>query len=91
VYERAKQAQTVHHVVEPPTTNASSMPFAPSAGKPYDPRRSPHRHRAHRRSGRARGGDVFVNVQGDEPLVDPVAIDAAVASLLEELPPRLPP
>jgi 3-deoxy-manno-octulosonate cytidylyltransferase (CMP-KDO synthetase) len=29
-------------------------------------------------------GDVFVNVQGDEPLLDPVAIDTAVAALLEE-------
>ena len=29
-------------------------------------------------------GDVFVNVQGDEPLIDPVAIDKAVAALLEE-------
>lgn len=29
-------------------------------------------------------GDVFVNVQGDEPLLDPIALDTAVASLLEE-------
>src|SRR5205814_6386469 len=29
-------------------------------------------------------GDVFVNVQGDEPLLDPQAIDVAVNSLLEE-------
>ena len=29
-------------------------------------------------------GDVFVNVQGDEPLIDPVAIDTAVGALLEE-------
>jgi len=29
-------------------------------------------------------GDVFVNVQGDEPLLDPNAIDTAVHALLEE-------
>lgn len=29
-------------------------------------------------------GDVFVNVQGDEPLLDPAAVDTAIASLLEE-------
>jgi len=29
-------------------------------------------------------GDVFVNVQGDEPLLDPQAIDTAVGALLEE-------
>ena len=28
--------------------------------------------------------DVFVNVQGDEPLLDPAAVDAAVAALIEE-------
>ena len=29
-------------------------------------------------------GEVFVNVQGDEPLLDPMAIDTAVNALLEE-------
>jgi 3-deoxy-manno-octulosonate cytidylyltransferase (CMP-KDO synthetase) len=29
-------------------------------------------------------GDVFVNVQGDEPLLDPAAVDAAIDALLEE-------
>src|SRR4029077_11596151 len=29
-------------------------------------------------------GEVFVNVQGDEPLLDPAAVDAAVTALLEE-------
>src|SRR2546421_1932235 len=31
-------------------------------------------------------GDVFVNVQGDEPLLDPHAIDVAGKALLEETP-----
>jgi 3-deoxy-manno-octulosonate cytidylyltransferase (CMP-KDO synthetase) len=34
-------------------------------------------------------GDVFVNVQGDEPLIDPQAIDAAVNALLEEPPAQI--
>ena len=29
-------------------------------------------------------GEVFVNVQGDEPLLDPQAVDTAIQSLLEE-------
>jgi 3-deoxy-manno-octulosonate cytidylyltransferase (CMP-KDO synthetase) len=29
-------------------------------------------------------GDIFVNVQGDEPLLDPAAVDTAVSALLEE-------
>src|ERR1700731_3846722 len=29
-------------------------------------------------------GEIFVNVQGDEPLLDPAAVDTAVAALLEE-------
>jgi 3-deoxy-manno-octulosonate cytidylyltransferase (CMP-KDO synthetase) len=31
-------------------------------------------------------GEFFVNVQGDEPLLDPVAVDTAVNALLEEEP-----
>src|SRR5262249_44793460 len=29
-------------------------------------------------------GEVFVNAQGDEPLLDPTAVDTAIDSLLEE-------
>jgi 3-deoxy-manno-octulosonate cytidylyltransferase (CMP-KDO synthetase) len=31
-------------------------------------------------------GDVFVNVQGDEPLLDPVAVDTAISALMEDPP-----
>ena len=31
-------------------------------------------------------GDIFVNVQGDEPLLDPVSVDTAIEALLEEPP-----
>jgi 3-deoxy-manno-octulosonate cytidylyltransferase (CMP-KDO synthetase) len=34
-------------------------------------------------------GDVFVNVQGDEPLIDPAAIDTAVGALLEDPPAQI--
>lgn len=34
-------------------------------------------------------GDVFVNVQGDEPLLDPAAVDIAVSALLEDPPAQI--
>jgi len=54
--------------------------------------RSPHDRATIRTSAQERvadsrsrtGSDVFVNVQGEEPLLDPVAVDTAVRSLLEE-------
>ena len=33
--------------------------------------------------------DIVVNIQGDEPLIDPVAIDTAVGALLEEPPAQI--
>lgn len=35
---------------------------------------------------RARAAEIYVNVQGDEPLIDPKAIDAVAACLLDALP-----
>ncbi|HHE31254.1 MAG TPA: 3-deoxy-manno-octulosonate cytidylyltransferase, partial [Chlorobaculum parvum] len=32
------------------------------------------------------GGDVFVNLQGDEPLIDPATIDLAIAPFVDEGP-----
>src|SRR6201987_1782384 len=90
VYERAKQAQTVHHVVVATDDQRIIDAVRAFGGEARMTRADP-------RTGTERiaevaapeEGDVFVNVQGDEPLVDPVAIDAAVASLLEEPPAQI--
>ncbi|HWO31992.1 MAG TPA: NTP transferase domain-containing protein, partial [Candidatus Acidoferrum sp.] len=85
VYERAKQAQTVHHVVVA-TDDQRIIDAVRAFGGEARMTRADHRTGTERIAEVAahQEGDVFVNVQGDEPLVDPVAIDAAVAALLEE-------
>jgi 3-deoxy-manno-octulosonate cytidylyltransferase (CMP-KDO synthetase) len=85
VYERARQAQTVHHVVVA-TDDQRIIDAVHAFGGDARMTRADHRTGTERIAEVAvhEQGDVFVNVQGDEPLVDPAAIDAAVAALLEE-------
>jgi len=85
VYERAKQAQTVHQVVVA-TDDQRIIDAVRSFGGEARMTRADHRTGTERIAEVAahEAGDIFVNVQGDEPLVDPAAIDAAVAALLEE-------
>src|SRR5229473_5299631 len=85
VYERAKQAQTVHHVVVA-TDDQRIIDAVRSFGGEARMTRADHRTGTERIAEVAahEEGDVFVNVQGDEPLIDPVAVDTAVSSLLEE-------
>ncbi len=85
VYERAKRAQTVDRVVV--ATDDERIVVAVTAfGGEVRMTRADHRTGTERIAEVAahERGDIFVNVQGDEPLIDPVAIDTAVASLLEE-------
>ena len=85
VYERAKRAQTVDRVVVA-TDDERIVDVVKAFGGEVRMTRTDHRTGTERIAEVAAHelGDIFVNVQGDEPLIDPVAIDTAVASLLEE-------
>ncbi len=85
VYERVKRAQTVHRVMVA-TDDQRIMDAVTAFGGEARMTRSDHRTGTERIAEVAvhEPGDVFVNVQGDEPLIDPVAIDTAVGALLEE-------
>lgn len=85
VYERARQAATVQRVVVA-TDDQRIVDAVKAFGGEARMTRSDHRTGTERIAEVAahEPGDVFVNVQGDEPLIDPGAIDAAVGALLEE-------
>ena len=85
VYERAKQAQTVHRVMVA-TDDQRIMDAVKGFGGEARMTRADHRTGTERVAEVAvhEPGDVFVNIQGDEPLIDPMAIDTAVGALLEE-------
>jgi 3-deoxy-manno-octulosonate cytidylyltransferase (CMP-KDO synthetase) len=87
VYERAKKAQTVHKVLVA-SDDQRIIDAVHSFGGEARMTRSDHRTGTERIAEVAahEPGDIFINVQGDEPLIDPLSIDAAVAALLEEPP-----
>ena len=86
VYEQAKQAKTAGRVIVA-TDDERILKAVVGFGGEARLTRADHRtgtERIAEVAAHTDGGDVFVNVQGDEPLVDPAAIDTAVNSLLEE-------
>ena len=85
VYERAKLAQTATRVVVA-TDDQRIIDAVKAIGGEARMTRSDHRTGTERIAEVAahEPGDIFVNVQGDEPLIDPAAIDTAVGALLEE-------
>ena len=85
VYERAKLAARVDRVIVA-TDDERIVKTVEGFGGEARMTRSEHRTGTERIAEVAarEEGDVFVNVQGDEPLLDPNAIDVAVSSLLEE-------
>ena len=85
VYERAKLAQRVNRVIVA-TDDERIVKAVAAFGGEARMTRGDHRTGTERVAEVAAHveGDVFVNVQGDEPLLDPAAVDRAVEALLEE-------
>src|SRR5580700_3961511 len=85
VYERAKMARLADRVIVA-TDDDRIVKAVNSFGGEARMTRADHRTGTERVAEVAAHveGDVFVNVQGDEPLLDPVAVDTAVAALLED-------
>jgi 3-deoxy-manno-octulosonate cytidylyltransferase (CMP-KDO synthetase) len=90
VYERAKRAQTVHEVLVA-TDDQRILEAVQQFGGQARMTRPDHRTGTERIAEVAvqEQGDIFVDVQGDEPLIDPLTIDAAVGALLEEPPTQI--
>jgi 3-deoxy-manno-octulosonate cytidylyltransferase (CMP-KDO synthetase) len=85
VYERAKLAKSAGRVIVA-TDDDRIMKAVQEFGGEARMTRTDHRTGTERIAEVAAhvDGQVFVNVQGDEPLLDPAAVDAAVTALLGE-------
>ncbi|HXM97569.1 MAG TPA: 3-deoxy-manno-octulosonate cytidylyltransferase [Candidatus Dormibacteraeota bacterium] len=85
VYERAKLAGEAHQVIVA-TDDERIVKAVQDFGGEARMTRGDHRTGTERVAEVAAHvpGDIFVNAQGDEPLLDPGAIDTAVKALLEE-------
>lgn len=85
VYERAQQAKRASQVIVA-TDDERIVKAVEEFGGVARMTRTDHRTGTERVAEVAAHvtGDVFVNVQGDEPLLDPVAVDTAIEALLEE-------
>jgi len=87
VYEKAKLAKTASRVIVA-TDDERILKAVEAFGGEARMTRSDHRTGTERIAEVAAHteGDVFVNVQGDEPLLDPASVDTAVGALVEDPP-----
>jgi 3-deoxy-manno-octulosonate cytidylyltransferase (CMP-KDO synthetase) len=85
VWERASQARYLTHIVVA-TDDERIAAEARRFGAPVRMTRSDHASGTDRAAeiASADRADIVVNIQGDEPLIDPGAIDAAVLALLAD-------
>jgi 3-deoxy-manno-octulosonate cytidylyltransferase (CMP-KDO synthetase) len=87
VYERAKLSRSVSKVIVA-TDDQRIINAVEAFGGEVRMTRTDHRTGTERIAEVAAHteGEVFVNIQGDGPLLDPAAVDTAVASLIEDPP-----
>jgi 3-deoxy-manno-octulosonate cytidylyltransferase (CMP-KDO synthetase) len=85
VYERASQARYLTKLIVA-TDDDRIYDAARKFGAPVRMTRSDHVSGTDRVAevASAENGELIVNIQGDEPLIDPAAIDAAALSLIED-------
>ena len=85
VYERAKLARRVNKVVVA-TDDERILKAVEAFGGQARMTRHDHRTGTERVAEVAahEAGDIFLNVQGDEPLIDPAAIDTAASALIDD-------
>jgi len=85
VYERASQARYLTNLIVA-TDDARIEAVARSFGAPVRMTRADHPSGTDRIAevASADAASIVVNIQGDEPLIDPAAIDAAVLALLDD-------
>lgn len=85
VFERASQARYVHNVIVA-TDDQRIMEAARAFGAPARMTRADHHSGTDRVAevAASENASVVVNIQGDEPLLDPAAIDAAVLALTSD-------
>src|SRR5882762_9183613 len=85
VFEQAKKAKTAGRVIVA-TDDERIIKVVEGFGGEARMTRAEHRTGTERIAAVAAHteGEIFVNVQGDEPLLDPVAVDTAVNALREE-------
>ena len=85
VFERASQARYLHKVIIA-TDDQRIQDAARAFGAPVRMTRADHRSGTDRVAevAESENAQVIVNIQGDEPLLDPEAIDAAVLALTSD-------
>lgn len=85
VFERASQARYLSHVVIA-TDDDRIVDAARRFGAPVRRTRADHMSGTDRVAevAASESAEIVVNIQGDEPLIDPTAIDAAVLSIHDE-------